>query len=158
MGQYNVAIMSEVWTPDPKRNLDVSNLYDLMLIHQTQLEVEPTRAGKVATAKFAEKALTTHLMRLPRQRREVEVCADLIVLEDRYTPGRAYYIDRVNVRGTVQDVHPFEGGEKLPLAIALGMEVESMCEEDFPDEAVMIPGIAHVPITTVRTIKTLPTR
>ncbi len=146
--------MKELWIPQPDKQPDVTNLYDMMLLFQEQLDKEQSMEGKIQCATFALKALSRCMETLSDNERQISVVTGLAVIDSTDRPGSGMIAEDIGLRGMIEDVHCINIGERLPLSVSLGIDVFSAFPEDSPEQDDLILSTAKAPIARVRYIET----
>ena len=147
--------MTELWIPQPNKQPDIENLYDMMLVFQEQIDKEAARSAKIQQATFALRALSVCLKQLPDEERQISVVTHLAVIDSTEEKGKGAIAEHVGLRGMIEDVHCINIGERVPLSVSLGIDVISMFPPDSPEEDDLVLSTAKTPINSVRYIETL---
>lgn len=147
--------MSEFWVPQPNKHPDVSNLYDMMVVFQEQLDLTPGREAKIHLAKLALRALASSLDSLTDEERQVSVVTGLAFIHSTEHDKQGAMVENVGLSGLIEDVHCVHMGETLPMAVSLGLDVVSIFPPDSPEDNDLILSIAKAPINSVRYIETI---
>lgn len=145
--------MKELWIPQPNKHPDVTNLYDMMLLLQEQLDKEDSREGKIQSATFALRALAHTLDSLSEDERQVSVVTGLAVIDSTHESGKGEIAEHIGLRGMIEDVHCINIGERLPLSVSLGLDVVSVFPESAPEENEYVLTTAKAPINRIRYIE-----
>ena len=156
-GAYNQVIMSELWTPRPYETQNVTNIFDMMMLYQEQLDSADTLATRQMYAQFAHTALKRMLRRMPDADRNLMVVTDLTVIEEFDDQQQTAVIEQgVGLHGELLDVNCIQMPEtEVPIALSLSMDVTSLFPVDDPDNLVALMNNAKAPISNVRYIETL---
>lgn len=147
--------MTELWIPQPNKQPDVTNIYDMMLVFQEQIDKEIGKYAKIQQATFALRALSMCLKQLPDEERQISVVTHLAVIDSTEEEGKGAIAEHVGLRGMIEDVHCINIGQRVPMSVSLGIDVISMFPPDSPDDDDLILSTAKAPISSVRYIETL---
>ena len=148
--------MSELWTPRPYETQNVTNIFDMMMLYQEQLDSADTVATRTMYARFAHTALKRMLGRMPHSERNLMVVTDLTVIEEFDDQQTAVIEQGVGLHGELLDVNCIQMPEaEVPIALSLSMDVTSLFPVEDPDNLVTLMNNAKAPISNVRYIETL---
>jgi hypothetical protein len=147
--------MSELWIPQPNKQPNVTNLYDMMVVFQEKIDHETDRESKLNSARFALHALAMCLEELKDDGYdEITVVSGLAIIDSTEDDGSLLLANDIGLRGNVSDVCCVQLESHVPVSLALGMEVMSVFPASSPDENGIILGTAKAPINNIRYIET----
>lgn len=146
--------MSELWTPDTNKIPDVTNLFDMMLVFQEQLDNIADPSAKFTAACIALRSLSATLRNTEAEEEQVVVATTLAVVGTDQPVSQVFRQD-VGLSGFVFDVDCISRGEYLAPSIAININAVSLHPAEDPDDLEYIMTTARAPINHVRYIETL---
>lgn len=148
--------MKELWIPGLSEMPDVTNVFDMMLLYQEQLDEvknpDDTQSWH-PLAIGALRALSASIKAMPFEDRQISVATDLAVLRNTEDMEKQWEVENVGLRGSLYDVNCIKMGAGALPAISLAMEVESFFDISDPDDSSLIFTSATAPINHVHYIK-----
>lgn len=147
--------MSELWTPQPNKHPDVTNLYDMMMVFQEKLDTYDDHKLKIEEAKFAMKALGTSLSLMDDEVKQVSVVTSFVVLDSIDNDETGIITQDVGLNGILDDIHCIQIRNKNMVSVSLGIDVVTMFSTREPTELTYAMTNAKAPIDRVQYIETL---
>ncbi len=147
--------MSELWIPQPSKLPDITNIFDLMLVFQEQLDFEKESATKMLLAKTAVMSLARHVKELHVTERSISLVTDTAIVDTEPELTNGQRVDTIGIVGIMQDVHGISIGESLPLSISLDINVLRTFSVIDPDDQSYNLQTAITPISRVHYIERL---
>lgn len=148
-------IMPELWIPQPDKHPNVENLYDMMMVFQEQLDNLSSGTDKFHMARVALKALSLGLKDMDEDLRQVAVVTDLAIIDRTSEVGKGDLVEGIGMRGMIDDVHCISIGDKLPMAVSLGLDIVSIFPHGSPDDVDYVMSNGKAPINKVHYVETL---
>lgn len=146
--------MLELWIPAANKKPDVGNIYDLMLTFQDHIDRAETHFARYECARFAVDALARASERLPEDSKEVTVLSRLALIDSTEKPGSLLLANNIGLRGTISNIQCVEIEQKIPLSLALKIDVLSVFKPENPDDSDYLLTTANAPISLVEYIAT----
>jgi len=146
--------MSELWLPQSGNTPDVTNLYDMMLVFQEEVDSKEKREDKIVTASFAVRTLAKSLKELDEDQKQISLTTEFAILDSTEGKRSGIIARRVGMRGMLDDIHGVSLGKTLPLALTLGIDVVSIFPINEPDDVDYVMTNAKAPINKVHYIET----
>lgn len=145
--------MPELWKPNANNTIDVTNVYDLMMVFQDQIDGEPTPEAKFEAAQIAVRCMARLVRGLDDERRQISFTSDLALVDE---PKELHteILQGVGVTGILDDVHGVTIGGRLPLSMSLRVDVMNIFPMGEPIDKVLAPASVIAPISKVHYIET----
>ena len=145
--------MPELWVPKTNGEIDVTNMFDMMMVFQEQIDSEPTEAGKFKLAKHSVGLMCRLVEGLDDDAKFISLTTDLAMV-DRSHDSERQIQEGIGLRGILDDVSGLKIDGSLPLTMSLGINVLDAFPMGEPDDFMRIPNSAITPITMVHYIET----
>lgn len=148
--------MTELWIPRLEETYDVSNVYDVMLFFQDELDKVNSTEHAENWRDFAAGALKTlsyAIKNMSFEERQISVATNLAIMANTEDTTVRLKVENIGLRGTLQDAHCMTLSRTIPPSIALGMDVESFYPIDNPDDGGLVLTTAVTPIAKVHYIE-----
>lgn len=146
--------MTELWIPQPEKHPDITNVYDMMMVFQDELDKKENRKAQYNFAMFAVESLKIALDRLDMEERDVTVATRLALINSTEDEHTVIVARDIGMQGSVQTVDCVELEEYVPLSLSLGMDVMSVFPLYSPDDGDYLFSTARTPISKVDYIRT----
>lgn len=152
---YNQRIMSELWTPRPENHYpDPTNIYDMMMVFQEQLDQGETVQSKIETARFAIVSLRSNLEEMAGEARQVTLATEVAIFSSNKDAGTGTLAENVGMNGLLDNIHCIRAEDQnLPFALSLGIDAVNVFPIDEPEKADCIVSNAKAPISRIRSIE-----
>jgi hypothetical protein len=145
--------MPELWKPNTNYTIDVTNVYDMMMVFQDQIDSEPTPEAKFEAAQIAVRCMARAVRELDDDRRQISFTSDLALVDGSDEFDRDI-LEGVGITGILDDVHGITIGNRLPLSMSLHVDVMSIFPMGEPIDVGFVAASAIAPISKVHYIET----
>jgi len=146
--------MAELWIPEHGNTPDVTNLFDMMVFLQAEMNgIAPEDQEDFAV--FGLKSLAACLHAMHPDERELTLVTDMAIIDSTEDKGHGAIVQRIGLQGTLDDVHCMRINPSLPtLNYTLGLDVVSVFPPDDPEDSDLLLGTGKAPIAKVNYIET----
>ena len=145
--------MPELWKPNANKKIDVTNVYDMMMVFQDQIDSELTPEAKFEAAQIAVRCMARVVHKLDDERRRISFTSDLALIDGSEAFDREI-VEGVGVTGILDDVHGITIGDRLPLSMSLHVDVTNIFPMGEPIDAELVAAGVIAPISKVHYIET----
>jgi hypothetical protein len=145
--------MPELWKPNANYTIDVTNVYDMMMVFQDQIDSEPTPEAKFEAAQIAVRCMARVVRELDDERRQISFTSDLALIDGSEEFDREI-LEGVGITGILDDVHGITIGDRLPLSMSLHVDVMNIFPMGEPIDTGFVAASVIAPISKVHYIET----
>jgi|GEM_PF-2222199 len=145
--------MTELWTPNPDRFPDASNVFDMMVVFQGSISELDTKEEKLAQAVLALRTITVAVSAMKEEFQELTVETSLAIVDSTEEVKRGAIVRDLGMRGIFLDVDCISLGERIPPTLAISMDVFDAFPISSPEDSDYFMSLARAPITDVRSVE-----
>jgi hypothetical protein len=148
--------MTELWIPNLNDTPDVTNVYDMMVLFQEQLDEVRTPDdihSWRALAEGALRSLSRAIKEMPFEERQISVATNLALVKSVEEQDKMLEVANVGLRGSLYDVDCIKRGAGFQPELSLAMDVESFFPITDPSDGDFIFTTASTPIGKVQYIR-----